>query len=87
MRSAGLLVNKRPEPHWEGDTGPTGPLRMASVSCSDFRALAGDSSDPTGAPRTDPGVAGMAGPRPPGLAPQARLYLSSDWPSVCQDVL
>lgn len=83
----GLLVNKRPEPHWAGDTGPTSPSLMASVSCSDVRALAGDSSDSTGTPRTDPGVAGMAAPHPPGLAPQARLYLSSDWLSVCQDVL
>lgn len=34
---------------------------MASVSCPDFRALAGESSDPADAPRTDPGVVGGSG--------------------------
>ena len=82
-----MLVNKRTEPHWAGDRGPTSPSLMASVSCPDFMALAGESSDPADAPWTDPGVAGVAGPCPPGLVPKARLYLISDWPWVCQDVL
>ena len=59
-----MLVNKRPEQRWAGETGPAGPLLMASVSCPDFRALAGVISDPTGTPQTGPGVAVWLDPVP-----------------------
>lgn len=68
-----MLVNKRTEPHWAGDRGPTSPSLMASVSCPDFMALAGESSDPADAPWTDPGVAGVAGPCPPGPGSQGQI--------------